>query len=644
MEPLEPGDPERIGGFVLTGRLGAGGMGQVYLARTPTGRPVAVKVVHRHLAAHPGFKARFALEVRAAALVSGPYTAEVVAADPTAEAPWMATEFVPGPTLADALRERGTLPPDEVWELAAGMGRALVAIHAARVVHRDLKPSNVVLSAEGPRVIDFGIARASDVTGLTGTGTFVGTAGFMSPEHIAGAEVDGSADVFSLGAVLCCAATGRSPYGEDTPMVLMYRIVHAEPDLGGLTDPGLRDLVAACLARDPRSRPTPQQVVERALAARGGGRGPDPVAPTLAPSTVPSSTEAVAVALDLDPFRVRGGPETVGGRVGPRRRAVLAVGAAAGLGIVGTAAGRFWPRSSGGSGTPKPSGTTSGALTLDRVVDVGSRPSRSLAWAPTGRTLAVGGAAGPVVLWDLSGSAPSLGPTMTGLAAEVVGLAFGPGGLLAGAGADGTLVVWDTVTGRPRATRTLPSGTQTSTLRFAASGDRLIAGGTRWSAPGWTEQPGLTLSPATVLADGGRATLSAEGAAVTVADVGTGALRRTVRATSSPVLYLDVAGDGVTFVCATESGQVWFGDAATGATRVADRRHAAAALGATAAPTGGLAATAGQEQTVYVWDVASRSVRYSLAGWVYGLAFSPDGRQLAGLDLNDQARVWFLAT
>ncbi|MGP4109768.1 protein kinase domain-containing protein [Streptomyces sp. 4N509B] len=262
MEPLRAGDPERVGAFVLRGRLGAGGMGEVFLGRSPGGLAVAVKVVYPHLAGQREFRRRFGREVEAARAVSGAFTAPVVAAGPGEDPPWIATVYVPGPDLAEAVAVAGPLPEAAVWALTARLVEALQAIHAADLLHRDLKPSNVLLAADGPRVIDFGIARTLEGTALTGTGQVVGTPGFMSPEQVEGGELGPASDVFALGAVVTFAATGTEPFGEGPPLAVLHRVVSGEPRLDALRGP-LRELAAACLARNPDDRPTLPQLLDR---------------------------------------------------------------------------------------------------------------------------------------------------------------------------------------------------------------------------------------------------------------------------------------------------------------------------------------------------------------------------------------------
>ncbi|MFB7295767.1 bifunctional serine/threonine-protein kinase/ABC transporter substrate-binding protein [Streptomyces rubiginosohelvolus] len=261
MDDLRPTDPARIGGHRLLGRLGAGGMGVVYLGRTDAGALAAIKVILPEHAGDEDFRARFRREAEAARRVDSPWAVPVTGADTEAERPWLATEFVPGPTLSDVVARRGPLPVRGVTVLGRLLARALAAVHAAGLVHRDVKPGNVLLTASGPRLIDFGIARAADATALTATGLIVGTPGFLPPEAVSGgtarfAESSGAAgDVFSLGCLLAYAATGRPPFGSGAVDAVLYRTVHDAPDLDGVEGPGLRALLERCLAKDPGERP-----------------------------------------------------------------------------------------------------------------------------------------------------------------------------------------------------------------------------------------------------------------------------------------------------------------------------------------------------------------------------------------------------
>ncbi|MFB6551406.1 serine/threonine-protein kinase [Streptomyces sp. NPDC056405] len=268
MEALSPDDAREIAGYRLRARLGEGGMGVVYLSHTRGGQPVALKVVRRDYAQDPEFRKRFTHEVAAARRVQGPYTAPVLDSLTDGPEPWLAIGYVPGPSLASAVYQHGPLPLGTVLQLVAGIAEALGTIHAAGVVHRDLKPSNVLLASDGPRVIDFGIARAADTTALTGTDVRLGTPAYMAPEQAMGGDVTPALDVFALGLVAYFAATGRHPFGEGSSPALLYRIVSNEPDLSACPHE-LRGLVAACLAKEASGRPTPGQVVEACHALAG---------------------------------------------------------------------------------------------------------------------------------------------------------------------------------------------------------------------------------------------------------------------------------------------------------------------------------------------------------------------------------------
>ncbi|MBW5251930.1 serine/threonine protein kinase, partial [Streptomyces sp. P01-B04] len=260
-QPLAGDDPVTIAGYRLAAKLGAGGMGKVYLSYTPGGRPVAIKVIRPEFGEDPEFRRRFAQEVQSAQRVQGLFTAPVIDADTNGAQPWLATAYVPGPSLADAVVAHGALPVEAVLLLIAGMAEALHVIHGAGIVHRDLKPSNVLLAADGPRVIDFGIARALDTVtdgGLTRTGALVGSPGFMSPEQVRGERVTPACDVFCLGAVLAYASTGRLPFGAAASGVhaLLFRIAQEDPDLTGVPV-DLVELIRDCLRKDPATAGSP---------------------------------------------------------------------------------------------------------------------------------------------------------------------------------------------------------------------------------------------------------------------------------------------------------------------------------------------------------------------------------------------------
>lgn len=364
MRSLGEAEAGVVGPYRVLAELGRGGMGRVLLASGPDGRLVAVKQVLAEALADEGFRARFTREVAASRTVSGAYTAAVVDADPQAAAPWLASVFVPGPSLREALDVCGPLPEESALRLAAGLATALAGIHQAGLVHRDLKPSNVLLTEDGPRVVDFGIARAADADGgrgeLTRTGWLVGSPGFASPEQAEGGELGPASDVFSLGSVLAAACSGASPFAGSSTLRTLNNVVSGEPDLSVV--PGrLRPIVAACLAKDPAARPAPAQVVEMIgalapsvrpwpdavhamitaqrhqvaalvtdtaqLGGAGGDDGPTVVQPTrlrpapLAPGQVPPSA-GWGPNYPRDGLASQGGPpRTVVGGPAPRRGA-----------------------------------------------------------------------------------------------------------------------------------------------------------------------------------------------------------------------------------------------------------------------------------------------------------------------------------
>ncbi|MFF8965023.1 bifunctional serine/threonine-protein kinase/ABC transporter substrate-binding protein [Streptomyces globisporus] len=361
MDDLRPTDPARIGGHRLLGRLGAGGMGVVHLGRTDAGALAAIKVILPEHAGDADFRARFRREAEAARRVDSPWAVSVTGADTEAERPWLATEFVPGPTLSDVVARRGPLPVRSVTVLGRLLARALAAVHAAGLVHRDVKPGNVLLTASGPRLIDFGIARAADATALTATGLIVGTPGFLPPEVAsggAGGAVDptGSAgDVFSLGCLLAYAATGRPPFGSGAVDAVLYRTVHDAPDLDGIEDPGLLALLERCLAKDPRKRPAAagldSLIAEDVPAGATTDWLPEDVVRIIADRAaallaLPAIDATVAVAEEPGP------PQPAPGR---RRFLLLAAGGALALGGGAFAAVRLTgdeTEGAGGDGAP----------------------------------------------------------------------------------------------------------------------------------------------------------------------------------------------------------------------------------------------------------------------------------------------------
>ncbi|TDD89135.1 serine/threonine-protein kinase [Actinomadura rubrisoli] len=363
-EALRPGDPDELGPYRLLGRLGRGGMGTVYLGEDRTGRRVAVKVINRELAGEGAFRDRFRREVTAAGQVRRFCTAPVIDAELDTDPLYVVTEYIEGPSLERAVADRGPLPGSDLEGLAVGVATALAAIHGAGIVHRDLKPANVLLSSTGPRVIDFGIARALDAAdGPTRTGQFVGTPNYLPPELLRGEPVTSASDVFSWGCVVAYAGTGAAPFAGSTVPEIFYRVAHDAPSLDRL-DPGLRDIVAAALDKDPRNRPTVQELLTRlvghgqadpaelaetvqagwhGMAAAGAPGGAPPGAPAGTPMGAPAQAAFQQPTAMLGADATRGDTRQGGGPGGGSRgsglpRRPLLIGAAAVAALVVVAA------------------------------------------------------------------------------------------------------------------------------------------------------------------------------------------------------------------------------------------------------------------------------------------------------------------
>jgi serine/threonine protein kinase len=334
---LEATDPRYAGKYRLLSRLGGGGMGQVFLGQSPGGRLVAVKLIRAELASDPEFRARFAREVLTARTISGIFTVPVVDADVDGPQPWLVTAYVDGPSLADMVASQGPVPPGPALTLAAGLAEGLEVIHAAGVVHRDLKPSNVLLAADGPRIIDFGISHTADASGLTRTGWVAGSPGFMSPEQAEGIPAGPASDIFSLGSVLVFAVTGSEPFGSGTAAALLYRVVHGRPDTSGVPAP-IRPLVERCLEKDPRRRPTAGDIVaELGSAPRPESAGVSPAPPVFGSTVTTARPDGTSSAMTW-PAQP---PGTTASRPGPPRRrgpGLAVVAAVAAVAVLGAAA------------------------------------------------------------------------------------------------------------------------------------------------------------------------------------------------------------------------------------------------------------------------------------------------------------------
>ncbi|WP_194897742.1 serine/threonine-protein kinase [Catenulispora pinisilvae] len=370
VRPLGRGDPDRLGPYPLVGVLGAGWSGRVYLARDGQGRPLAVKAIRPQYADSPVFRARFRRELEVVRRVRSQRGAPIIDADPDDEQPWLAMACIPGPTLDQALDLHGPLPQTCIRLLAAHLAEALADLHDAGIVHRDLKPGNVLLDADGPKLIDFGVAHIAAATRLTATGAAVGTPAFIAPEQITGAEVTAATDVFALGALLVYAATGTPPFGDEAAQVLYARVVNNEPDLSGLGElsDGLRELIAACLRKNPEDRPDARAVVAACAPSAGAPWYFDGEAPWLPPEVadlVLARRAAVDAVLPGPPMRVVTGGEAAPvprGRFASVRRPAVAIPVAVAVALIaalvvwGTGSSRGTVR----AGAPAAVGTSAG--------------------------------------------------------------------------------------------------------------------------------------------------------------------------------------------------------------------------------------------------------------------------------------------
>ncbi|MET8101596.1 serine/threonine-protein kinase [Streptomyces sp. NPDC005236] len=372
--------PRYAGQYLLEARLGSGGMGVVHLARSASGLRLAVKVVHAEFSQDPEFRGRFRQEVAAARRVSGAFTAPVVDADPEAERPWMATLFIPGPTLAEHVKRNGSLSTDRLRHLMAGLAEALRDIHRAGVVHRDLKPSNVLLAEDGPKVIDFGISRPADSELRTETGKLIGTPPFMAPEQFSRPRhVGPAADVFAIGSVIVHAATGSGPFDSDSPYLVAYQVVHNEPDLTGVPEE-LLDLVSRCLAKEPEDRPTPDELMTalRSVSASYETRAFIPEQRTGDPKPAPSARDVAPRPRQERPKGAEDLTHVSARKRGGRRWRLPAVIALAGLAAGAVAVGAF----ARFGGTQAPASAQKHA----------ARPSQGGGFGPWDLKLAAGGA------------------------------------------------------------------------------------------------------------------------------------------------------------------------------------------------------------------------------------------------------------
>jgi WD40 repeat protein len=687
VDALQPGDPRSVGRYHLLGRLGSGGMGQFFLGVSPGGRMVAVKLIHPALARTAQFRERFAREIEAARRVGGFHTAPVVDADPLADPPWMVTAYIEGPSLEEAVERDGPMAPDRIRAVGAGLAEGLAVIHAHGLVHRDLKPGNVIVAPDGPRIIDFGIARAVDGTGLTTAGSVIGTCAYMSPEQIRGETAGPPSDVFALGCVLAFAATGRPPFNGETAATIIYRILGQPPDLGGLPAGDLHELIAACLAKSPQDRPG----VHAILATLGRSTGFVPAGPGLAQSAPagpglipggppggPKLTPGDPVTWTRPPLRAPGptGPDHVppAGQAPPgpagfpvpprgtgRRRMAALVIATAVLAALATALPILLTRSP----THAAAGQRSTAPATTAATGIATATVRSTP-SPTATTLGTRTPATPVTSGPATQSAVTDGIPAGGLWVHDAdggpsdNVVFSPDGSHVAAGSvesGGSAYVWDIPTGTLAARLTGP-GYGVAAVAFSPDGTLLADADADNSAYVWNwatrtltaslpDPIGGTLLTAAFSPDGSLLATGEGNRHVVVWDVASHTMTLTLTV-ASPVNGVAFSPDGALLAGAGASGFLW--DMPSGKRVGTFVDPGSKGTNAVAfSPDGKLLAVADSNGSAYVYNVASGALTATFTApgprsIVGGVAFSPDGTLLAAAEANGHAYLWDVAT
>jgi len=664
MEHLKPGDPSRVGNYRLIGRLGEGGMGQVFLGLSPGGRQVAVKVIHPGYASGKQFRERFAREIEAARRVGGFHTASVVDADPGADPPWMVTAFIQGPSLQQAVAEGGPFSLERVCRLGAGLAEGLAAIHACGLVHRDLKPSNVILADDGPRIIDFGIARAAEASPMTTAGMVVGTYSYMSPEQLRGEVAGPASDVFALGCTLAFAATARVTFGEDSIVTVMYRITTEPPDLTGVPEEaGFRPLISECLAKNPAERPGLAAIMERLAepgspAVAGGAGAASGAGASGAASGAGASGAASGAGVDngrtgqawppgisYEPTRtMRTGDQTAPGSdrdahlhrtgdpltrkdhlpAGPNgpqdQPSAGAAGQAAEPGGRGPGRGRRRGLLIGAAAAVVAGGVVAGLLLS------GGSPKPSHPMAAQSSAAAGGHSSARATVQASPGV-----PAQPQLALRdpngknVFGDVFSSETVLATGDGNGNSYLWNVATGKPLSTIHDPDSNGINGLAFNAASNSYASADANGNIYLWSASGKLIATLSNGSRDNYRVAISPDGSMVAVG-----------------------SGGGSTYLWDVAAGQP--NPTSTSSLHDPGGRSV---YGVAFSPNGSLLAAGDTDGSTYLWNVATGRLAATLkdpgSQGLYDVAFSPDGRLLAVSDVSSSSTdgvvyLWNVAT
>ena len=675
MEPLEEGDPKQIGPFLLLKRLGAGGMGVVYLGESQGYREVAVKVMHGHLARDPEYRRRFAGEVEAARKVGGFITAQVVDAKPDAkppELPWMATAYIPGPSLAKAIAERGPLSEADVRRHGAALAEGLAGIHVHGYIHRDLKPGNVILAPDGPRIIDFGIVKIADATSLTAPDTVIGTPEYMSPEQLNGQELTSQCDIFALGGILTYAATGHSPFNGSSTTAVCMQILNGRPNLDPLAGE-LREIISDCLKKAPGDRPDAAALLQRfhsltaarapvTIGTAGPVSGPHPrgqILPANGGKAPPAAMSGASLTSTIN--RVPPAPPQVNQSGAPqsaarrnrepqhRRRLVplAAAGAVALAGVAGLVVFLLPNHPAGGS----PATVSSARGTLGTTLSPAGHMAWSVAFGPND-TLACGDRDGETFLWNTATTKNTATLTDSASQGGVFSVAFGPGGILATGENDGRTDLWNNTTGK-HVTLSDVSHQVVPSVAFGPEG--ILATDQVSSADLWNSATGKLITRLTDPAGSAGVFSLAFGPAGTLAvgDHNGRVYLWNITTRKVTAILADPATAAVNSVAFARNGTLAVGDSSgkTYLWNISTRKvtailadPATAAVNSVAFAPNGTLAVGDSSGKTYLWNITTRKVTAILADpagtAVNSVAFAPNGAVLATGDYSGKTSLW----